>query len=170
MGTSHPETKPWVMEKAKRSRVKTILDVGAGSGTYRNYFYKNGYKPVMDAVEVWQPYIEEFSLTNKYRNVYQVDVRDFDKYSYDLVIFGDILEHMSEDDAFQVWMNASKGCRYGVISIPIIHYHQHAINGNPYEEHIKEDWDHKQVMETFPFIQDYWLGEITGAYWAKFDV
>jgi 2-polyprenyl-3-methyl-5-hydroxy-6-metoxy-1,4-benzoquinol methylase len=170
MGTSHPETKPWIMEKAMRARVKTILDVGAGSGTYRNYFYRNGYTPIMDAVEVWEPYIQEFSLKNKYRKVYKEDVRSFTKYNHDLVIFGDILEHMTQEDAFNVWTKASKKCKYGVISIPIIEYHQHAINGNPYEEHVKEDWDHKQVMESFPGIQDYWLGGITGAYWAKFDV
>lgn len=170
MGTSHPETKPWILQQARNHGVKTIIDVGAGSGTYRDYFNSHEYFPKIDAIEVWKPYVEEFQLNKKYNKVYEQDVRNFKKYNHDLVIFGDILEHMSEDDAFKVWMKASEGCKYGVISIPIIDYHQHAINGNPYEEHIKEDWDHKQVMETFPFIEKYWLGKITGAYWARFDV
>lgn len=158
------------MQQAMRNKVKTVLDVGAGSGTYREYFYQNNYKPSMDAVEVWEPYIKDFDLKNKYGKVYQQDIRDFKRFKHDLVIFGDVLEHMSQEDAFEVWMRASEKCRYGVISIPIITYHQHAINDNPYEEHIKEDWDHKQVMLTFPFIEQHWLGSITGAYWAKFDV
>lgn len=170
MGTSHPETKPWIMKKAEQNKIKTVLDVGAGSGTYRDYFYSNNYRPIMDAVEVWQPYIDEFNLKNKYRRVYDVDIRDFDRYHHDLVIFGDVLEHMSEEDALQVWDTASKYCRFAVISIPIIEYHQHAINGNPYEEHVKEDWDHNQVISKFMGITDSWVGNITGAYWAEFNV
>lgn len=169
MGTSHPETKPWILEKIRQYKPKTILDVGAGSGTYATMLRKNGYtRAAIDAVEVWQPYVEEFNLHSKYRRVHQTDIRNFDKYSHDLVIFGDILEHMSVEDALQVWDMASKYCAHAVISIPIIHYHQHAINGNPYEEHVKEDWSHQEVLDTFPNIVDSWQGEITGAYWANF--
>ena len=169
MGTSHPETKPWILEKIRQYKPKTILDVGAGSGTYVTMLKKNGYtRAAVDAVEVWEPYVKEFNLHSKYRRVYQTDIRDFDKYNHDLVIFGDILEHMSVEDALQVWDTASKYCAHAVISIPIIHYHQHAINGNPYEEHVKEDWSHQEVLDTFPNIVDSWQGEITGAYWANF--
>ena len=170
MGTSHPETKPFVLEKALRNKVKTIIDVGAGLGTYSDYFRRKNYRPIIDAVEVWEPYIVEFKLRNKYRKVYHEDVRNFSKFNHDLVIFGDVLEHMTPDEAFDVWMKASKGCKYGVICIPIIHYHQDAINGNPYEVHVKDDWDHDQVMQTFPYVVDSFLGDVTGAYWAKFDV
>lgn len=168
MGTSHPETKPWILNKIKEYNPKTILDVGAGSGTYADLLKNNGCMITIDAVEVWEPYIKEFNLNKKYRKVYQTDIRDFDRYNHDLVIFGDILEHMSIEDALEVWNTASKYCSFAVISIPIIHYHQHAINGNPYEEHVKEDWSHQEVLETFPNIVDSWQGEITGAYWAKF--
>lgn len=169
MGTSHPETKPWILDKIRKYKPKTILDVGAGSGTYAKLLRHNGYhRATIDAVEVWKPYIEEFNLTSKYRRVYQTDIRDFDKYNHELVIFGDILEHMSVEDALDVWGRASKYCAHAVISIPIVHYHQHAINGNPYEEHVKDDWSHEEVINMFPHIVDSWQGEITGAYWADF--
>lgn len=169
VGTSHPETKPWIMQKIKKYKPKTILDVGAGSGTYADLLMQNRYIGAkIDAVEVWQPYIEEFRLNQKYRKVYDVDIRDFDRYNHDLVIFGDILEHMSLDDALKVWDTASKYCAHAVISIPIIHYHQGEINDNPYEVHVKDDWSHEEVLQMFSHINDSWQGEITGAYWANF--
>lgn len=168
MGTSHPETKPWILNKILENDVYKILDVGAGSGTYFDYFSSNGYQFKIDAVEIWKPYIEEFKLNNKYSRVYEADVRDHDNFNYDLVIFGDILEHMTKEEALDVWELASRSAKHAVIAIPIIHYHQHAINGNPYEEHVKEDWSHQEVLDTFPHIVDSWQGEITGAYWADF--
>lgn len=168
MGTSHPETKPWILEKILKSDISTILDVGAGSGTYADYFMDNHCYFQMTAIEVWKPYIEEFDLHEKYYKVYQADVRDHKDFNYDLVIFGDILEHMTKEEALRVWDLVSKQAKYAVIAIPIIHYHQPAINDNPYEEHIKEDWSDEEVLDSFSHIKDHWLGEITGAYWAKF--
>lgn len=169
MGTSHPESRGWVIRKIRNSKAGAILDVGAGSGTYSDALRKNGYtRPVVDAIEVWQPYIEEFNLKSKYRNVYQADVRDWEDFSYDVVIFGDILEHMSKEDALKVWERVSEQAWYAVIAIPIIHYHQDEINGNPYEKHVKDDWTHEEVLSTFPKIVDHWQGNVVGAYWADF--
>ena len=43
----------------------TILDVGPGEGTYYNLL--NDYFTNMDAVEVWEPYINQYNLRNKSR-------------------------------------------------------------------------------------------------------
>lgn len=168
MGTSHPESRPWTVGKINMSGAKTVLDVGAGSGTYSEALSKAGVSVNIDAVEVWKPYIEEFGLSDKYDNVYEVDVRNHDNFKYDVVIFGDILEHMTEDEALAVWDKVSKQAKSAIIAIPIIHYHQPAINGNPYEEHITEDWTPEKVIDTFPGIVDSWTGEIVGAFWADF--
>lgn len=169
MGTSHPESRTWILQKIRETKPRSILDVGAGSGTYSHMLRSSGYhRAAIDAIEVWKPYVEEFNLNNKYRNVFEEDVRNWDNFNYDLVIFGDILEHMSKEDALKVWEKVSSQARNAVIAIPIIHYHQGAINGNPYEEHVKDDWDHDEVMSTFPHIVDSWRGRVVGAYWAKF--
>lgn len=168
MGTSHPESRPWTLNKISMSGAKTILDVGAGSGTYSEALSKANISVDIDAIEVWKPYIEEFNLVNKYNNVYEVDVRNHDNFKYDVVIFGDILEHMTEDQALAVWDKVSKQAKYAVIAIPIIHYHQPPINGNPYEEHITEDWTPEKVVSTFSNIVDSWTGNIVGSFWAEF--
>lgn len=170
MGTSHPESKPWVLEKLKELQPKSILDVGAGAGTYYHITRESRIKTDIDAVEVWKPYIKEFGLTARYRRVIEKDVRDVRNFYYELVIFGDILEHMTKDQALKVWDRVSRDARYAIIVIPIIHYHQGAINGNPYEEHIKDDWTHEEVLETFPEITEFWVGDVVGAYLAEFEV
>lgn len=168
MGTSHPESRPWIINKINTSNAATVLDVGAGSGTYADALKSAGVNVNIEAVEVWKPYIDEFDLENKYDKVYEQDIRERTDFKYDVVIFGDILEHMTEEEALEVWGKVSKQAKNAVIAIPIIHYHQPAINGNPYEEHITEDWTPEKVIDTFPGIVDSWNGNIVGAFWADF--
>lgn len=167
MGTSHPETKPWIMEKIKSVGAKSILDVGAGAGNYAEWLGKNGYAGDLDALEVWKPYIDKYELWKKYDNIFEADVREWDNFNYDVVILGDILEHMTKEEALDVWAAVALQAKYAVIAIPIIHYHQGELDGNPYEVHVKEDWSHEEVLNTFPGIADSWEGHITGAYWAE---
>ena len=168
MGTSHPESRPWTLQKIMEVEPEYILDIGAGSGTYSEALRGVGYKGYIDAVEVWGPYIEEYALKGLYRNVFEEDVRKWTNFDYDVVIFGDILEHMTKQEALDVWARTAMQADYAVIAIPIIHYHQGAINDNPYEEHVKDDWTHDEVINTFPGIVDFWQGSIVGAYWADF--
>jgi hypothetical protein len=168
MGTSHPESRPWSIEKILQSGAEYILDIGAGSGTYSDALKSAGFSGKIDALEIWQPYIDKFDLYSKYRKVYQADVRMFDDFSYDVVIFGDILEHMTKDQALEVWQKVSFQADHALIAIPIIHYHQGEIDGNPYEHHVKDDWSHEEVLDSFSHIIDNWRGEVVGAYWADF--
>lgn len=169
MGVSNPENKPWIQEKIKELNPSKILDVGAGAGIYLDVIRNAlGDDVVVDAIEVWNPYIEYFNLRNRYNNVYELDVREFSDFDYDLVIFGDVLEHMSENDALEVWEKVSKKARNAIISIPIIHYHQDAINGNPYEIHVEEDWNSERVLEKFSNIVEYKEFVVTGTFIAEF--
>lgn len=168
MGTSHPESRPWSVDKILSSNPEYILDIGAGSGTYSDALKQEGYEKNIDALEVWQPYVDKFNLKNKYRKVYSEDVREFDNFNYDVVIFGDILEHMTKEEALSVWEKVSSQSKYALIAIPIIHYHQGELDGNPYEKHIKDDWSHEEVISSFNGIIDSWQGEVVGAYWASF--
>jgi len=76
---------------------------------------------------------------------------------------------MSESDAVDLWENISKQAKYAMISIPIIHYHQDAINGNPYEVHVEEDWTMERVLEKFKGITEYKKFEVTGTFIAEFN-
>ena len=71
---------------------------------------------------------------------------------FDVAFAGDVLEHMSKEDAVSVVDKVLKVSKYLMINIPIIHYPQGESHGNPYEEHIKDDWSHGEMLSTFPQI------------------
>jgi hypothetical protein len=148
----------------------TVLDVGVGAGIYSDIIRKQIDYPVhLTGVEAWEPYIEEFDLLNKYDVLDLQDIRDRENFDYDLVIFGDVLEHMSKEEALGVWNKASMQAKWGIISVPIIHYHQGPAFGNPYEIHVEEDWNTQDVLNHFPHITAYKEFEITGVFIAKFN-
>jgi hypothetical protein len=170
MGFSDPTNKPWTQEKIIELKPTTVLDVGAGQGVYLDLIRQGlGAGVIVNAVEVWQPYIDQFDLENRYDKLFAMDVRDLTNFAYDLVILGDVLEHMSEDSAVKLWDRISQQARYAIISIPIIHYHQDAINGNPYEVHVEEDWNTERVLKTFKGIIEHKEFPVTGVFIAKFD-
>ena len=87
--------------------IKTALDVGPGYGTYHRML--GDLIPTMDAVEAWEKYIRRHRLRARYRMVHHCDIRDYTAgFDYDLIIFGDILEHLSRDDAMTVWARAAE--------------------------------------------------------------
>lgn len=161
------ETLVWIV----KNNINSILDVGAGSGTYQHLLHSNGMKiDKLDALEVWKPYIEQYSLASRYDRVIQEDARNHNDFDYDLVILGDVLEHMSKEDAVALWSKVSGKAKHAIISIPIIHYPQGHLDGNPYEEHVKDDWTTEEVLETFEGIVDHQEFATIGVFYATFRV
>lgn len=159
-------TLSWISEDPQS--VKRVLDIGTGWGTYYNKF--GTVNQVLGhaewiGVEAYQPYIDKFRLETKYHKIINQDARTID-YSglgeFDLVFAGDVLEHMTKEDAVKLVADLQKTCRSIIISIPIIHLPQDA-DANPYQEHVKDDWTHEEVMETFP-VKRSWAGTIVGVY------
>lgn len=169
MPHSDGANKGWVLEKIKEINPRSILDVGTGSGILEEIIRENfGNSIQLDGIEAWEPYISEFNLTERYDNLYNVDAREWDNWDYDLVMFGDVLEHMVESDSSKLWEKVSKQAGNAIITIPIIHYPQGASFGNPYEIHHEDHWDTERILKVFPGIVEHKEFEITGAYFAKF--
>lgn len=169
MPYSDPANKPWAAEKIKEINPRTVLDVGAGAGVYLDLIKEHlGAHVIVVGLEVWQPNIEQFNLEERYDKVINDDVRNIDNFDYDLVIFGDVLEHMSELDAVSLWDKVSKQAGSAIISIPIIHYHQDAYEGNPYEIHVEADWNPERVKNSFHSIVESKEFDVTGVYIGRF--
>lgn len=167
MGTSHPETKPWVVQHIIDSGARSVMDVGAGAGGWLDALRAAGYIGRLTAVEVWEPYVYAYRLLERYDEVVQADVRHLTPHQFarhDVVIFGDVLEHMTRAEALRVW-GAAHAAPHAAIAIPIVHYCQGALNDNPYEEHVVDNWTDQKVREAFPGITDSQAFTITGAYW-----
>jgi hypothetical protein len=159
---SDPIGKDYALELILRLRPRRILDVGPGSGTYGRLIRERLAVEQLDAVEIWAPYIEEYQLRDVYDNVFVCDARLWQDFAYDLVILGDVLEHLSFDDAVSLWRRISAGAEAALLSLPVVPYPQDAYEGNPYETHLVPDWTMEKVLDALHGIQEYremgWIG------------
>lgn len=147
-----------------------VLDIGAGSGTYSN-LYSSTLLPrpqfTWDAVEIWEPYIEKFDLKNKYDVVHNVDAISFFQTNsefYDIIFMGDVVEHMTKEQALEMVEMAKQVSHMIIISVPIVHYPQDEYEGNPYEAHVKDDWTTQEVLDSFEDIVSYGVENEIGVF------
>ena len=148
------------------SKKCTILDVGAGSGTY--YDLLGDYFDKMDAVEVFTPNIENYHLKEKYRQVFNVDIRDFKYEDYDIIIFGDIIEHLEVEEAKKVLKYAYERCRQMIVAVPY-NYKQGIEYGNIYEIHKQDDLTPEIMKERYPYLKLLYGNDKYG-YYVKGDM
>jgi 2-polyprenyl-3-methyl-5-hydroxy-6-metoxy-1,4-benzoquinol methylase len=145
-----------------------IMDIGAGQGLYYNVLHDiPGVQ--MEAIEVWEPSVEAFKLREKYAFVWSIDVRNLPDMAYaqtDMVIMGDVLEHLPVEDAVKVFMQAYNSGAWVVVSVPNSHYPQGAIDGNHYEEHLILD-PPKELIPHLPTAEVFWDYPVTNTYIYK---
>lgn len=146
-----------------------VLDIGAGAGAYADLLASTmprRFLPHMTAVEIHEPYVERFGLLRKYDEVLLGDARTNDLPEADVVILGDVLEHMSFGDAKALWAKARAAATTAVfLSLPIVEWPQGAVDGNKHEAHL-HSWTHASVQANLPGIVEWHLGEAIGAYRA----
>lgn len=150
MPYSTPDGKAWLVERLRDMSIESVLDVGAGCGTYARLLRPLFPRAHFEAVEIWEPYVDRFGLRELYEVVRVVDAcRFYPDYETDLVIFGDVVEHIGRTEAVAAVQRLVT--RHGCISVPIIPLAQGAEEGNPYEAHITE-WTAQEVLATFPVV------------------
>jgi hypothetical protein len=148
MPTSDAEGKDWSLERFKRHLPNTVCDVGPGEGTYAKLF-----RPVHEGVwwtciEIHKPYVRKYGLKSTktrrmYDEIHVEDVRESEAHLFyrDLVIFGDLLEHVERDEAVQLLQRAEAAGAWNIlVSVPIVESIQGEVDGNPYEAHLHQ-WD-----------------------------
>ena len=121
----------------------TCLDVGACDGKWARLL---GDYLTMDAVEIFPP---NGANLNGYRKVFIQDIADYEYDHYDLIIFGDVIEHMTVEKAQRVLEYAFPRCEDMIIGIPY-ELDQDAIYGNPWEIHIQNDLTPENFKERYP--------------------
>lgn len=128
----------------KQRDIRTILDIGPGSGTYAKLLGP-GYRWI--GIEVWEPYIEQFNLNELYDEIINEDLRSYNWPEADCIIFGDVIEHLPKEDAM-IAIDLAKSYKHCVISLPVGLWPQGEINGNIFESHVSE-WDDYSTREQF---------------------
>ena len=169
------QTLAWFVNN--QDSINTVVDIGPGSGTYISLIKEQAGCCVNAhwiGVEIWAPYIEQFRLRERYNTVINADVRtvDWQQLNPDVVIAGDVLEHMTKADAVALVDQILSVAKTLIVSIPIRHMPQdeHAYE-NPHEAHIKDDWSHDEVMSTWGhYIKDSYRKSAKsklGVYWMS---
>jgi predicted TPR repeat methyltransferase len=169
------QTLAWFVKN--QDQIQTVVDIGPGSGTYIS-LVKEQARCCVDArwigIEIWAPYIQQFRLQERYDEIVNADVRtvDWAQLNPDVVIAGDVLEHMTKQDAVALVDRILSVAKTLIVSIPIRHMPQdeHAYE-NPHEAHIKDDWSHEEVMETWGhYVKESYRKSVKsklGVYWMS---
>lgn len=130
-----------------------ILDVGFGSGIYgkllRAFYYGN-----IDGVDVYGENIHELSLEKIYDNIFIENILDFYFDFYDLIIMGDVLEHIELELAKKLLSSfiEDNKCSFIIVSIPF-NYEQGELYGNPYEIHLQSEVDADYMKEHYSYLK-----------------
>lgn len=132
------------LERYLRPR-DAICDMGAGVGTYYELL---GPDYDWTAVEIWHPSAEY--LRTMYSEVYEMDIRDFEYHRYyNLVIFGDVLEHLTVEDAQRTIAKAKKHADMIMVAVPYL-LAQESEYGNEAERHLQPDLTDEIFRERYP--------------------
>jgi hypothetical protein len=109
----------------------TILDIGAGAGTWQTWWRFGRWT----AVEVFEPYIARFGLAERYAEIIVGDATVCDLGGpYDIAILGDVIEHVT--DPFALVQRARQVARIVMVQAPVGYWPQGPEEGNPHECHL----------------------------------
>lgn len=148
------------------AQTSTILDVGAGCGTYSELL-RNEF-PIMDAIEIFPHYIERFGLIEKYRNVILGDICDFQYLTkYDYIIMGDVLEHLRYIDAKLLLDKINNLDILCLVAVPY-QYEQGEYMGNVHETHLQPDLTPDVMKERYPSLR-LLIGDDKYGYYVNYD-
>jgi len=166
-GNSLWEGKDWILTKLKEINPRQIVDVGCGWGAYHSLAAGQLPGAVWIGIEAWAPYIDKFKLFARYEQVLVADVRylNWAMVQPDVVILGDVIEHMDKRDAARVWRAALEHSDWVILSIPLGEFPQGALDSNPFEIH-RSTWSHEECMD-LPGIVDGVRGTRLGCYLAR---
>lgn len=151
MPTSDSENKDVVLRWYKQINPEKVMDIGVGEGTYSRLINKDTKKRQAKwvGIEAWAPYINEFSLKDLYDNIiigdaYYLDYSKICGKGIDLVIAGDVLEHLTKTEARELISEFKKYSNHIIISVPLLHLHQDSVNGNWFERHL-DHWSYEEM-------------------------
>ena len=164
MPVSLSQGKQYVSNVVRRVKHDRILDIGPGSGTYAKMFTDAEWT----GVEIFEPYIKKYGLHDHYKKLIVADIRDYDLTErFDVAIAGDVLEHMTADEAVAVVEKLKAVADTVIVSIPIGHHPQGECEGNPHEAHVVDDWTDERFRELFQ-PQKGWVDGCIGVYvWSN---
>lgn len=138
------------------TEVLSILDVGTCDGKWADLLHDAYIKANMvvaiDGIEAFKP--NAARCLDKYDNMFVGSAVDYQypRGMYDIVIFGDVLEHMAVCEAQYCVEYAIERVRDIIVGVPFL-YPQGPIYGNPFERHIQDDLTLEVMAKRYPDLE-----------------
>lgn len=148
-------TRNWILS----NQPNKILDVGAGSGTYAKLLPESR----MDCIEIFEPYINRYGLKLLYNKVFVGNILEFPIDDYDLLILGDVLEHLLIEDAITLLSKIRSKKIKAIINVPF-GYEQGEKSGNKWEAHLQSDLTADIMKERYPTLECLTCDHKSGVY------
>lgn len=149
--TGKKESIQWIKKNIPKDA--KILDVGFGCAIYARLLRHEGYKYI-DGVDVYESGIYELKLDKYYNNIFISDILDFYFDYYDLIILGDVLEHLSLSDGknlLEEWIKQDKTSNI-LISVPY-ELKQQPTEENKHEEHLQDKINEEYMALYYPYLE-----------------
>jgi SAM-dependent methyltransferase len=137
----------------------SILDVGAGQGKYR--LLLSAY-PHVDGCEIHEQTIRTENLKDVYRHLFVGDVCTLltnlagefthGAPTYDLIIFGDVLEHIAVERAQIALRDALTIAGDVLVIVPYL-YPQEPHDDNEHQRHLQEDLTPEVMCSRYPELR-----------------
>lgn len=130
----------------------TMLDIGGGDGKWAHVL--GSFIRHIDCIEIFEPYVERYNLKEMYTNVYTGNFLDFDFEYYDLVVMGDVFEHVTQEEAFN-WLSKVRNKVGDIMIVVPFEYVQDwdGVYENVYGHHHQPDLTPTNMLERYPMLE-----------------
>ncbi len=142
-----------------------ILDVGCGSGGY--FELLNLYYPNIDGIEIYPNYVQMFNLDTKYRRLIIGDILQQDLSEWEYFIMGDVIEHMTYEEALQLIEKIHKSGRFMMVAVPYL-FQQDEEYGNIHEIHKQPDLTKEIFLQRYSCMK-FLFGDDNYGYFVNYD-
>lgn len=135
-----PFTYPWII-RHHFGHNKTILDLGAGDGSFMKTINKDKKFEVV-GIELFEPYIKKAKKTKVYKDVVKGNVTRLGKFTqaFEVVHASQVIEHLTRSEAKDFLRTCDNvASRKIIIGTPNGHFHQEEYDDNIHQEH-KSQW------------------------------
>ncbi len=174
MGTSNWQNIPYVVDVLMKIEPRRVLDVGVGFGRWgmvlREFgevwfgrIHPESWELRIEGIEAFPanvtPYHPHF-----YDEIHQGDASEIMEKldgGWDLVLFGDVLEHFEKAEGRRLLGLALAEADYVIVNLPLgEHWEQGEAYGNPYEAHLSH-WDEAD-FEGWPVVRQRLFDDYVG--------
>jgi len=174
MPSSAPDHISLLCKKLLELKPQTILDVGVGYGklgflareyleSWNDRVHPRDWRVQVYGIEAWEPYTTLPWYENFYNGVYQGTLQSWcdereqgvdpdDPEAFDVVVAGDVIEHLEKEEALHCLKFLLKQCKGELLlSLPIgpDWLDNQVVDGNPFEKH-RSSWSVSEIEKIVP--------------------